>query len=186
MTAHVLATQASPRRQLDRYPLTLGTRAGMNRFAGGLRSGEPAAEGVGDFVLARRGPQVLPGRYQVRLTAGGHPYAQPLKAALDPRSTATRRMLSELTVKAPIRTYRSGIEVLPRCGRPRQAHSASEGVRSTALSETHRRSGMEADIVPSYGMGQGRPLRRGTVDQLDRQRPLFQNARLAHLRLVPA
>ncbi len=61
-------------------PQRLGTKAGMNRFVWDLRYAHPEGDG---------GPQVLPGRYQVRLTAGGTSYTQPLTVKLDPRSTAT-------------------------------------------------------------------------------------------------
>ena len=38
---------------------------------------------------------MLPGTYQVRLTAGGRTYTQPLTVKLDPRSTATAEELSK-------------------------------------------------------------------------------------------
>ena len=71
-------------------PATITARAGMNRFIWDLRYGAPqtSAEGAGDFGQPIRGPQVLPGGYQVRLTVAGQRYTQPLKVVLDPRSTA--------------------------------------------------------------------------------------------------
>ena len=51
-------------------------RAGMNRFVWDLRYGTG-------------GPQVIPGTYQVRLTANGRTQTQKLTVKLDPRSTAT-------------------------------------------------------------------------------------------------
>jgi photosystem II stability/assembly factor-like uncharacterized protein len=77
---------AQPRRQAiaDVWivpPPRLTARAGMNRFVWDLRY--PAAD------AAARGPQVLPGIYQLRLTVSGQHYTQPLKVTLDPRSTAT-------------------------------------------------------------------------------------------------
>lgn len=72
-------------------PAPLTARAGMNRFIWDLRypppvSGEAA---MNEFGQLPRGPQVLPGVYQVRLTVGGQHYTQPLKVVLDPRSNAT-------------------------------------------------------------------------------------------------
>ena len=57
-------------------PQRLTGNAGMNRFVWDLRYGA-------------RGPQVLPGTYQARLTVGGHTYSQPVEVTLDPRSSAT-------------------------------------------------------------------------------------------------
>ncbi|HEV2688201.1 MAG TPA: hypothetical protein VGV35_06595 [Bryobacteraceae bacterium] len=71
-------------------PAHLNTRAGMNRFVWDLRYSLAAPAGAGgENGPAPRGPQVLPGIYQVRLTVAGKPYTQPLKVVLDPRSTAT-------------------------------------------------------------------------------------------------
>jgi photosystem II stability/assembly factor-like uncharacterized protein len=77
-------------------PPTLSTRAGMNRFVWDLRY-SAATGGTGDPETghAARGPQVLPGTYQVRLTIDGQRFTQPLKVALDPRSTATPVDLSK-------------------------------------------------------------------------------------------
>ena len=71
-------------------PQRLGTRAGMNRFVWDLHYAAPSADGEGDdFGRPAPGPLVLPGSYQVRLTAGGRSYTQPLPVKLDPRSAAT-------------------------------------------------------------------------------------------------
>jgi len=59
---------------------------GVNRFAWDLRlqgptplAGEPGAE------FRNRGPMVPPGAYQVRLTAEGKSYTEPLELRVDPR-----------------------------------------------------------------------------------------------------
>jgi hypothetical protein len=62
-------------------PATLSAHEGLNRFVWDLRW-----TGGGEN---ERGPQVLPGTYQARLTAAGQRYTQPLKVVLDPRSNAT-------------------------------------------------------------------------------------------------
>jgi hypothetical protein len=59
-------------------PPRLTGAAGHNRFVWDLRHAPPAP-----------GPLVMPGAYQVKLTAGGRNYTQPLKVVMDPRSTAT-------------------------------------------------------------------------------------------------
>jgi photosystem II stability/assembly factor-like uncharacterized protein len=84
-------------------PPVVTARAGMNRFVWDLRY--PAASsggGGGEFGQGGRGPQALPGVYQVRLTIAGQHYTQPLKVAMDPRSTATPLELAkqfELSMK---------------------------------------------------------------------------------------
>jgi photosystem II stability/assembly factor-like uncharacterized protein len=72
-------------------PLRLTAAAGAHRFVWDLRYAAPRAEppGENDFDGPPKGPQVLPGTYQLRLTAGGRSYTQPLVVKLDPRSTAT-------------------------------------------------------------------------------------------------
>ena len=73
-------------------PPRLTARAGMNRFVWDLRYALEAAPSAGEGGgpgPAARGPQALPGNYQVRLTVAGQHYTQPLKIVLDPRSTAT-------------------------------------------------------------------------------------------------
>src|SRR5258708_5245800 len=69
-------------------PATLSAHQGLNRFVWDLRW-KMGEVGENEFGQSPRGPQVLPGMYQVRLTAGGQRYTQPLKVALDPRSSAT-------------------------------------------------------------------------------------------------
>jgi hypothetical protein len=65
--------------------------AGANRFAWDLRFAPPAMDetAANPFAAAPQGPQVMPGTYQVRLTAAGKTYTQPLIVTLDPRSNAT-------------------------------------------------------------------------------------------------
>jgi hypothetical protein len=61
--------------------------AGMNRFEWDMRYALP--EGAGGGRGGSRGPQVLPGKYGVRLTAEGKTYLQTLNVEMDPRSVAT-------------------------------------------------------------------------------------------------
>ena len=71
-----------------------GGNAGLNRFAWDLRYSPPLAERYSYSIAAiagqgtvaePQGPLVVPGDYQVRLTAGGRTYTQPLRVELDPR-----------------------------------------------------------------------------------------------------
>jgi len=73
--------------------------AGMNRFAWDLRhpeatkiEGDPSME---EFERALAGPQVLPGRYQVRLTVGGKTLSEDVEVRMDPRVPAAAQELQE-------------------------------------------------------------------------------------------
>jgi hypothetical protein len=50
-----------------------------------LNTAYPIAAVLHDTPREPRGPWALPGRYTVRLTAGGHTFAQPLTVRMDPR-----------------------------------------------------------------------------------------------------
>ena len=78
-------------------PPALEITPGMHRFVWDLRwsssgaSGEVEDEGFG----APPGPRVVPGTYQVKLTVDGKSFTQPLKIVMDPRSSATSKVLAE-------------------------------------------------------------------------------------------
>ncbi len=69
---------------------TLPTDIGLNRFAWDLRY-EPASKvpGTASWGGSEDGPLVLPGTYQVKLTAGGKSYTAPVEVKLDPRVTTS-------------------------------------------------------------------------------------------------
>jgi len=66
-------------------------RAGLNRFAWNLR-GEDASRFKGLILWGGglQGPQVVPGEYQVRLTAGGESHVQRFEVRGDPRLATTQ------------------------------------------------------------------------------------------------
>jgi photosystem II stability/assembly factor-like uncharacterized protein len=69
-----------------RAPVKLPANAGLNRFAWDLRLEEASRfKGLILWSGETRGPVVPPGRYQVRLTAGGQTLTQPLEVRGDPR-----------------------------------------------------------------------------------------------------
>ena len=77
----------------------LGKSPGMHRFVwnlatagSGSESGEPADD---DDYFAPHPPRVVPGTYEVRITVDGKTWTQPLKVAMDPRSTATPEELEK-------------------------------------------------------------------------------------------
>jgi hypothetical protein len=71
-------------------PARVTTKAGMNRFAWDMRT-QAARDFPGLIMWAGRvaGPIVVPGRYQVRVTADRQTQTVPLEITADPRSRAT-------------------------------------------------------------------------------------------------
>jgi photosystem II stability/assembly factor-like uncharacterized protein len=83
------------------HPKPLSTKAGMHRFVWDLRYTSPESlrheypisAVVHDTPADPRGPFVVPGKYEVRLTVDGRTYKQPLEVTLDPRVSATQAEL---------------------------------------------------------------------------------------------
>ena len=78
-------------------PEVLEKSAGMHRFTWNLTwgsSGDPTADEESESRNPR-GPKVVPGMYQVRLTVDGKAQDQPLKVIMDPRSSATSEILAQ-------------------------------------------------------------------------------------------
>jgi len=74
----------------------VANKAGLNTFAWNLRYPDAVKfRGMIFWAGQTAGPVVLPGRYSVRLTAGGVTQTVPLEVRKDPRSTATQRDLEE-------------------------------------------------------------------------------------------
>jgi len=70
---------------------------GLHRFVWDLTwqsSGGPDADEDADYRNPR-GPKVIPGKYQVRLTVDGQRQTQSLEVKMDPRSQATPKILKE-------------------------------------------------------------------------------------------
>ena len=71
-------------------------RAGVNRFVWNLRyPGATRLRGNKTGEEAERGPLVLPGTFQVRLTVGGHTLTESFEVVNDPRSPASLEELRE-------------------------------------------------------------------------------------------
>jgi photosystem II stability/assembly factor-like uncharacterized protein len=128
-------------------PQRLTANASMNRFAWDLRRDD--------------GLQVLPGSYQVRLTAEGHSHTQPLSVKLDPRSAATALDLSkqyELSLNcakaiAQISATVQEIQAMRRVLAEKK-QSASDDLAA-------RISALDAEAVKLSGTGGGRGGRGG-------------------------
>jgi hypothetical protein len=91
---------------IRRFDLTAGggMSPGLHRVAWDLRYAPPTDASVD------RGPYVLPGTYQVRLTANGRPLRQALVVRLDPRVRAAQADLAAQLALA--RTLSSAIDAL--------------------------------------------------------------------------
>jgi photosystem II stability/assembly factor-like uncharacterized protein len=124
--------------------------AGMHRFVWDLRYPTPGVLGR-DYPISAiyrdtprepLGPFVLPGQYQVRLTAGGKTYTQPLTVKMDPRVKASpevlRRQLALATTLAAAldrdaatlqkaRALRTELQALPA---PARAGTLGESVKA--------------------------------------------------------
>ena len=78
-------------------PEVLGKTPGMHRFVWNLAwgsSGPPLADEEAGFRNPS-GPKVIPGTYEVRLTADGQSQSQSLEVRMDPRSPATPKVLAQ-------------------------------------------------------------------------------------------
>ena len=106
-------------------PEALDKSAGSHRFiwdlASGSSGGKPAEEADTDDYGAPRGPRVVPGTYEVKLTVDGKTYVQPIKVIMDPRSPATPKDLGE--------QFRVGREIFAETLRSRQAMAEIASVR---------------------------------------------------------
>jgi hypothetical protein len=71
--------------------VTVPAAAGMNRFEWDMRypDAPPPPPGTNLFGASIRGPEAVPGAYQVRLTASGQTFTQPFAIRKDPRTRTT-------------------------------------------------------------------------------------------------
>jgi photosystem II stability/assembly factor-like uncharacterized protein len=91
-------------------PASPSAGAGMHRFVWDLREGLPKElAGAGRSTRAAAGPWAPPGRYTVRLTAGGKVLTQPLVVVKDPRlgsSVTDADLLAQYLLARDIQTER--------------------------------------------------------------------------------
>jgi hypothetical protein len=86
---------------------SLSTEPGLNRFEWDMRYPDAALPPAGTnlFGASVRGPQTVPGSYQVRLAAGGQTLTQPFEIKKDPRtSTTTEDFQKQFTLLMDIHT----------------------------------------------------------------------------------
>ena len=142
-------------------PPRFAASAGMNRFVWDLRYPSPTSE-LGDSEETPRpprGPQVLPGTYQARLSAGGRSLTQPVKVTLDPRSRATPADLSK--------QLELGVKVSRQISRASEAaHEARQLKRSLPDLEE-----LDSVIAGLQAMQSGLTAVLGVVESADRTPP---------------
>ncbi len=92
LVRHLSSKEKKENEQPEEWPdrvkaaKTIPVEAGMNRFPWDLRYDDPV-QTPGAFYSGEgpRGPKVLPGDYQVKLTVAGKSQTAPLKVVMDPR-----------------------------------------------------------------------------------------------------
>jgi photosystem II stability/assembly factor-like uncharacterized protein len=125
-----------------RPPQKIPARAGLNRAIWDLRGEETSRfKGLILWSGETRGPVVPPGRYQVRLTAGGQTFTQPLEVRKDPRlSTTDADFVKQYDLRRRIRDKLT--ETHDAIGRIRDVR---EQVRSAA--ERSKAAGGRAEVA---------------------------------------
>ncbi len=153
LVRHISSTRSARKQQPPEWPdqvepmVKLPAGRGMNRFVWDLRYDDPAQ--IPDAFYegeAPRGPIAMPGRYTLKLTAGGKTMTQTLTLKLDPRSRGTEAGLAQKFALATqayhdqdalhravndIRAVKSQISALQKtmAGKPGNAGVIAEGDR---------------------------------------------------------
>ncbi len=172
-------------------PAPPSTAAGHHRFVWDLRFPPPKSAAY-EYMIAAvdgentpiepRGPLVVPGRYTVRLTAGGRRYEQPLVVTPDPRTSVPVEVLTaklafqEKVVAAMAASFDASASVAARRKQGKAAPRSEPDARLAALeadlSKTNRTLGailnqVEAADAPPTAV-QADALKEAT-DALDAQ-----------------
>jgi photosystem II stability/assembly factor-like uncharacterized protein len=148
-----------------RPPQKLSAESGLHRFVWDLRHETPAAASFGYPIAAvhantprePRGPWVVPGSYDVRLTVDGRVASQPLTVVLDPRVKAAPADLAA--------QHALSLRLVQAIGR---AHTALVPRRAAAMPrevERARRTGEPGDPLGRLHGQLGQLLR--LVDEVD-------------------
>ena len=142
-----------------RPPQRLGTSAGMHRFVWDLHYPSPAVARFEYPISATfmntprepRGPWAPPGRYTVRLTAGGRTVSQPLVVRMDPRvKTPAAGLARQFALSARLT---DAIARAADAGRPAGATGVTPGAGRVAAPDSLSRLG--AELAQLYGDVQG-------------------------------
>ncbi len=143
-----------------RPPATLSTAPGMHRFVWGLHEAPPETSQFGypisaiphDTPRSPLGPSVLPGRYTVRLTAGGKTLMEPLSVLMDPRvKTAAAGLRQQYEVETHLVTMMNecfDVQAQVR-GLNRQLEAFAKQAKGPAASEVEGLHKKIADVAES-------------------------------------
>lgn len=143
----------------------LPKKPGLNRFVWDLS--HPGPWDPNPQRSGRNGPMVLPGRYTLRLTAGGATHEQPLEVRMDPRVAAEgvtaadlqEQLAHNLRVRDLVtdvnRTVARLREAKSRLGAGSDALRRLEALEARLVAEAVRygRPGLQTHIAYLYGLG---------------------------------
>jgi hypothetical protein len=121
-------------------PILLNSNAGAHRFVWDLRaasSGASDAEDASDEPTAPKGPRVIAGGYQVKLTVDGQTLTQKLEVKMDPRCRASSADLGQ--------QYQLGQQIYATTMLSRQALAEANSLKKK-LQELHERVGANAEL----------------------------------------
>ncbi len=124
-------------------PELLGTTPGMHRFVWNLVSGASDGEmsDEGGFSRPPSPPKIIPGKYQVRLSADGQTRTQSLQVVMDPRSPAASEVL-EKQFELSQRIYGEAIVGFQTLGEIKSVQKQLAGIQKTVSQSGDLRSAL--------------------------------------------
>src|SRR5581483_3232318 len=138
---------------------SLRVQAGLNRFVWDLRAaGAHRFKGLVFWAGGTRGPLVPPGRYTVRLAAGGWSAARPLTVVKDPRVPAAQADLErQFALLVRIRDLKDQLDAVARRARELPAERGA-GLARRADSLQARLGAIEEEIYQVRNRSEEDPL----------------------------
>ncbi len=151
-------------------PQVLETTSGLHRFVWDLTwksSGGPDADEEADYRNPR-GPKVVPGTYEVRLTVDGKAQTQPLEVKMDPRSAATPEILArqfELSRKIFVEAREARRAMAEMASVQKQLADAQEKAQDAKVKDALTEARSEIDrILTNKGGAQDQGLQEAYSD----------------------
>jgi hypothetical protein len=130
-------------------PPSLEPTPGMHRFVWNLGWGDSRGKsGDGEGEYASRGPRVVPGTYDVRLTVDQATFSQPLRVVMDPRSLVTPQELDQ--------QQRTGRQIYAEMIAARQAAAGINAVQKQLADLLPRIGEEHRDLKPAASQLQSR------------------------------
>ncbi len=136
---------------------TIPANEGMNRFAWDLRYDDPIQiPGAFYSGTGPKGPLVLPGDYQVKLTVGGKSQTAPLHLAIDPRTKGSEAALQK--------QFTLSMQVNDRISQLHQAVNEIRDLRSQ-IQTLHKRFGDDQRLKPALDAADALDRKMSEVEQ---------------------